>query len=173
MSRGQVALFLYGTLREDEALSGLLPKVTSRHPATVPGRLYYAPHTSGYPVLVPASNDTDSVVGEVVWLSLNDADVQYTILMEISSGYSATWCRASLYDGWCDALTFTWDPRDGVGERVPCDDWSKRTIGAVWHQCRECGAAFKNPNEADECEWDHDNDDMSAAMSLALQKEDR
>ena len=166
MSGGKVGLFLYGTLRESEALSGLLPAATTRYGATLPGRLYYAPHTNGYPVLVPPSEAGERVTGELVWLDFNDQDFQYVTLMEISSGYSATWCTVALtIGGEAPALAFTWHPNDGVGGRVPNDDWAQRNTGRVTYACRGCNAHYPDPDAADACEWDHD---LADAMQAAV-----
>ncbi len=164
------ALFVYGTLRAGEALDGMLPDAP-RYTATVRGRLHYSPHTEGYPVLLPGGED-DRVTGEVVWVNLDNADANYVMTMELQAGYSATWCDVHIGGafggGDIRALTFTWHPSDGMGERIDGDDWMTRNVGRQWHVCKECLCTYASSDNRDECEWKHDNDDLDAAMTTSM-----
>ncbi len=168
---GELSLFLYGTLRAGERLEGLLPDhfTRVRYGASVPGRLHYSPVTNGYPVLIAPDASADRVTGEVVNVRLDDPDVLYVMDMELSSGYSLTWVPALIpyAGGIIPVLCFTWDYRDGIGARVPGDDWKARNR----YECSECGAIFTNSNRRDECEWSHDYDDLDTAMAHAIGKE--
>lgn len=169
MTASTTPLFLYGTLRACEALSHLIPNELVRYGATVPGRLHYAPHTSAYPVLLPPLSEADVVIGELVYTDLESRDIAYVVLMELQSGYSATWCNTYVPGlGRVEALTFTWHPSDGMGDLIVSGDWTDRAIGGVHFQCRGCHALYPLSDEAEACEWGHD---VMDDLSYALQKE--
>lgn len=168
----ETPIFLYGTLRAGEGLSHLIPKGHTRSAASVPGRLYYSPNTTAYPVLLPALDKDDRVQGEVVFVDLESKAIAYVVLMELQSGYSATWCVLDVPGmGSVNALTFTWHPGDGRGQRIVSGDWSERAVGRVHFQCRDCHSVWPTENEADECEWQHDVADNLNHLNYAITKD--
>lgn len=163
------ALFVYGTLRAGEGLSHLLPAQQTRYAASVAGRLHYSPHTYGYPVLLPAQVEADRVQGDLLMVDLEDPDITYVMLMEIQSGYSATWAKVDLdAGGYMHALTFTWHPADGAGPRIESGDWSDRNVGRNKHTCEGCDAIWPTVTEALDCEWSHDMADAIDAHDSTM-----
>lgn len=164
------ALFVYGTLRVGEALSHLLPPTLTRYGCSVPGRLAYAPNTTGFPVLLPPETASDRVQGELIWCDFDDPDIGHVILMELDSGYHATWLRATLtVGGVIRAMAFTWNPADAHGAIIDHGDWtrltgerSRRQKPLMW-VCRECDTPFDDEYEALNCEWQHTADACIAA----------
>jgi gamma-glutamylcyclotransferase (GGCT)/AIG2-like uncharacterized protein YtfP len=180
-------VFVYGTLRVGEALAGLLPEEPHRYSATARGYLHYAPGTKHYPVFIPSEDvDADDVDGEVVWLNLDDPDVAYVVIMELSTGYDARWMdvtvQGSAVTGSLKCLTFCWDD-DNAGDYIPSADWSFRDqtmeqiCGEVddpdtgserhWYCC-ECGEGYYSPGGALQCEIAHDEHDFNDALDRAI-----
>jgi gamma-glutamylcyclotransferase (GGCT)/AIG2-like uncharacterized protein YtfP len=165
-----VPIFVYGTLRAGEALAHLLPDSASRYGGTVRGRLHYAPGTNSYPVLLPGDKD-DRVYGELLYLDLDDRDVQYVMLMEVGSGYSATWADVTLDGDTAPvrSLVFTWHPRDGYGTHIEGGSWPMRTPRQ--YECHNCGWRHPSQRDADECAQD-DDDQYDAYLAACNQSMD-
>lgn len=85
-------LFTYGTLREGEALAGVIEPDAQRIPATVQGNLY---HYGAFPV-ANMRTGWGRIVGEIVGVA--DDTFDYLAGMELRAGYEAIHVNARWTD---------------------------------------------------------------------------
>lgn len=160
MTFHRTPVFVYGTLRAGEALSHLIPADADRYTAATKGTLHYHPETMGYPVFRADGPYESEVVGDLVFLDLDDRQVSYMVCMELQAGYEARWV-AVFYDGEyaLDALAFVWP--DAPGALIEGGDWTRRNER---FDCAECGESYLTTEHATACFQQHINDDYEHAL---------
>lgn len=119
-------IFVYGTLRTGESLSGCLPATAPRKLARARGRLHYAAGSSGIPVMLPPLTCDDWVLGELVEVDQFSRSASNVTAMELEAGYNAEWYRVHTNDGeTVDALVYVWR-HDDYGSLIPSGDYTRR-----------------------------------------------
>jgi gamma-glutamylcyclotransferase (GGCT)/AIG2-like uncharacterized protein YtfP len=126
-----LSVFVYGTLREGQSLSSLIPADVERWPARTRGRLHYTSANSPIPILLP--NEPGMVIGE--WLNVSMWRIAESVLsMEVEAGYNAEWRTVYVDNGngsetTVSAVVFTAPghetPAD-LGPRVRNNDYVRR-----------------------------------------------